>query len=546
MSLRSSTSIISTLSRSIFFTPSFIIVELGFLLSSLVAAYELFIGDFVWAREEEERRRTTQKSRGRGIVPGQRQLYHPTQRPYHRSLSPGRGGRGISRGHGATEDETSSLLHGRRSSRRLNESAFSEEGSFPSPGDMRSVEMGIGVPGRGGSAGDSTRRLFYKLILGSLLARLLLLPIEFYCFECLDRDNSGLLKVPLQILLRTSQTFPDIVFASSLGLLVIFCAQVAFAALPPLSPNLSDASDDDEVVPTNEILIGDSIDEETEEGVVIDTRRRQENKQKGKRHITSTICTAISRFLKIALASKWTFLLWNVVVLTAYSTIFVVISAKNGVPTSQGEMYLWILLTTVYVSLIVALLYVGTLLMKALRPGLKRRKDSNALAARLLGTCALLAWIFLERIIGFGTVAHWAFVDRTSGGNGEQKLSSYRKDAIQYGISELLPVLCLLFIMHRRRRGDMPSDVLIIHSFMNNLFGSMGVLSASEDEHPDVTTLSSDMGTVSNSDISTMGSSRRFQSYGGMLHDTFAPSRSGGVGTGRATASCGPPLHPRA
>jgi hypothetical protein len=162
MSRLLSTSIITTLSQSIFVTPSFIIVELCFLISSLVAAYELFIGDFVWAREEEERRSTIQKSRGRGMVAGQRQLYQPTQRPYHRSLSPGRGGRGSARGHGATEDETSSLLHGRRSSRRLNESALSEEGSFPSPGDMRSVEMGSGLPGRGGSAGDTTRRLVRK------------------------------------------------------------------------------------------------------------------------------------------------------------------------------------------------------------------------------------------------------------------------------------------------------------------------------------------------------------------------------------------------
>jgi hypothetical protein len=247
----------------------------------------------------------------------------------------------------------------------------------------------------------------------------------------------------------------------------------------------------------------------------------------------------------MVLASKQTFPLWNFVVLTAYSTIFVVISAKNGVPLSQGEMYLWIFLTAIYFSLLVALLYVGTLLIKALRPGLKRRKDSNALAVRLLGTCALLAWMFFERIISFGTVAHWAFRDWASGDNGEQKLSSYRKDAIQYGISELLPVFCLLFIMHRRKRGDMPSDVLIIHSFMNNLFGSMGVLSASEDEHPDVTLTSSDAGNVS-SETGTLGTSRRFQSYGGTLHDSFQSGRSGGLVTGRATSSSGAPLRPRA
>ena len=40
----------------------------------------------------------------------------------------------------------------------------------------------------------------------------------------------------LQILLRICQTLPDLVFASALGILVIFCANIAFAAMPPLTP----------------------------------------------------------------------------------------------------------------------------------------------------------------------------------------------------------------------------------------------------------------------------------------------------------------------
>jgi hypothetical protein len=144
------------MAQSIFITPSFIVVELGFLLSSLISAYELFVGDFVWAREEEERRSTIQRSRGRGMM-GQRQLYPSTQRQYHRSLSP-RSGKSRGLGHGGTEDETTSLLQGRRYSKKLNDSGASDE--FPSPGDLRSVEMG--VPGRGGSTGDSTRRLVSK------------------------------------------------------------------------------------------------------------------------------------------------------------------------------------------------------------------------------------------------------------------------------------------------------------------------------------------------------------------------------------------------
>lgn len=75
-----------------------------------------------------------------------------SQRQYHRSLSP-RSGRGKAGHGGHTEDETTSLLQGKRFTKRMNDGAVSEEDSFPSPGDLRSVGT------RGGSAGDSTRRL---------------------------------------------------------------------------------------------------------------------------------------------------------------------------------------------------------------------------------------------------------------------------------------------------------------------------------------------------------------------------------------------------
>ena len=128
------------MANSFFLTPSFILVELGFFICTLLAAYECFVGDFIWAKEEEERQ-TTQKAR----------------RPFQsKSLSPrGRSGRPL--GPGDNEDETMPLLHGRRFAKRWNESATSEEESFPSPGEMRSVDIGRGT--RGGSSGDSTRRM---------------------------------------------------------------------------------------------------------------------------------------------------------------------------------------------------------------------------------------------------------------------------------------------------------------------------------------------------------------------------------------------------
>lgn len=361
---------------------------------------------------------------------------------------------------------------------------------------------------------------------------MILLPAEFYCFERLDEENS----IPLRILLRICQTIPHVAFASSLGLLVIFCARVSFAALPPLSPNLSDESDEDEATATLEVNLRDSIDEENEEESPNVRKQTQVNRKK-KVSITSTIHNSISRFLRTVLASKQTFPLWNFAVLTSYSAIFVMLSTKNGIPVSQTEIYLWMLLTGIYAFLLVALFYVGALLLKALSPGLKRRKDSNALALRLLGTCALLAWIFIERIVSFAIAARTASVYNDSNSSGERKLYSYRRDALDYGLSELLPVLCLLFIMHRRRRGELPSDVLIINSLINSVFSS--VLSVEEEQgDAEVGGEGGALGT------------RRFQSYGGSGNNSLPPgsnarSAAVGGGIGRVSSSSGLPRHSR-
>jgi hypothetical protein len=41
-----------------------------------------------------------------------------------------------------------------------------------------------------------------------------------------------------------------------------------------------------------------------------------------------------------------------------------------------------------------------------------------------------------------------ASVHNDSNSSCERKMYSYRRDALDCGLSELLPVLCLLFIMH--------------------------------------------------------------------------------------------------
>ena len=354
---------------------------------------------------------------------------------------------------------------------------------------------------------------------------MLLIPVEFYCFGQLKQDND----IPLRILLRISQTLPHIAFASSLGLLVVFCARVSFAALPPLSPSSIDGSDEEEIIPTHEVTQRDSLEEGIEDESPINQKRSPPVNRKKNTICASKIHLSVSRFLRAVLASKHTFPLWNFFVLTSYSAIFLLLSAKDGTPISQAEIYIWFLLTAIYVTLFAALLYVGMLLLKALSPGFKRRKDSNALAVRLLATCMLLAAIFIERIVNFAIAAYSAVVYDDSYDNGERKLFSYRRDAIDYGVAELLPVLCLLFMMHRRRRGEMPSDVLIMNSFIHSVFGS--VLSTEEDV---------DVGDGGSTEGGALNP-RKFQSYGGSRLDSNPPGsnrgRSGGIG--RVASSSG-------
>ena len=136
--------------ESLFLSPAFILTESSFIFVALIAAYELLIGDFVVAQQEESRRVSLQ-SRGRGY-----DSFESRQTPHHghRSVSPG--GRRVrgSRGAPAPQpgpNEESSLLYQQTRSRGV--TGIAEEGFYSSPGDTR-----FASPGRG-SMGDSTRRM---------------------------------------------------------------------------------------------------------------------------------------------------------------------------------------------------------------------------------------------------------------------------------------------------------------------------------------------------------------------------------------------------
>ncbi len=140
---------------SLFVSVAFILTETSFFIVASIAVYELLIGDFVWAQQEEARRQALkQSSRGRADVT------IDSRRLQHRSLSPG--GRGpparvsayyapSGRGSAGPSEETSLLYPQPRSRGGSRERRMVvEEVHYASPGDTRFAR---------GSTGDSTRRM---------------------------------------------------------------------------------------------------------------------------------------------------------------------------------------------------------------------------------------------------------------------------------------------------------------------------------------------------------------------------------------------------
>lgn len=487
-------------------------VECSLIVAASIAAYELLVGDFIWARAQEEARRaSTQGRRGRGYDTFEsRQL----QMHGHRSLSPG--GRG--RGHRppprrASNEETGLLYPPRQSQRGDRDARLSEERYYSSPGDTR-----FASPGRG-SSGDSTRRLFYKVILLALLSRIILLPVETFCFAQTSNGEtitSGTIldSTLLRLLLRMSETLPDIVFASALGLLIIFCAQIAFAAMPPLTPESIEGSahGDDDVEAVEDRTETDDL---VGEGAV----KRQDivkgsNVALKSRQNTRKWCIPTARLSRTILASEKTFSIWNIILSIAYILVF---AAALVLPLNTCEKSLWTVMVAIYSFLLLSLVYVAALLGKALRPGIVRRKNEDSLALRLVGTCVLIAIMLIDRVICYSILARNEFDSQANDREGIIR-SDYTMSTIERAISESLPVLGILFIMQRKRRKEVQSDVLIIHSIMSNLFGSMGQL--------DNTIMSSASGEGSGAAPTRAGGlgSRRFQTYGGTRGDSFPPS----------------------
>lgn len=284
--------------------------------------------------------------------------------------------------------------------------------------------------------------------------------------------------------------------------------------MPPLTPPSSATSiHGDDGVETmadraeRELLLGDE-----------ETINMQENVENGLDRISNlaqNCCLYSARTSRTILASEKTFAVWNILLSISYTlvTLFLVAAPANPkMPLSVCEISLWSVMVTIYSLLLLSLIFVAALLVKALHPGLGRRKNIVSLAFRLVGTCTLLAIMLIERVVSFGFVAHHVIVDSHSSDRDELIRSDYRRTALEYAVSESLPVLFILFMMHRKRKEVQNSEVLIIHSIMSNMSNLFGSASPGDGAGGSAGARAGGLG------------SRRFQTYGGTRGDSFPPS----------------------
>ncbi len=370
------------------------------------------------------------------------------------------------------------------------------------------------------------------MILLALLSRLALLPVETYCLSHLNNSSTTLdylhAEPLLHFLLRISQTLPDIAFASALAFLIIFCAKIAFSAMPPLSPEPYY-----EDINVNVGIESDVIDDGmTHESLPVEGSVRVQvqdvehhivtNKTLRERHGVSLCINSAVRLSRTILASEKTFVTWNMILSISYALIFVTALAIPNATSSSCEISLWMFLAIIYSFLLLSLAYAATLLGRSLLSRSEKRNNANSLAGKLVGTCSLLALMLMNRAVSYSLAVYHTIVDLNSTQHEDSIRSRYRKVTIEYVISESLPILFILFMMHRKRK-EVKNDVFI-HSILNNLFGSSSKLST-----PDFTAVLPVAPSSSAENFSTPAmeggglGSRRLQTYGGTRGDSFPP-----------------------
>jgi len=253
-----------------------------------------------------------------------------------------------------------------------------------------------------GSMGDQTRRTFYKLLSLALFSRCVFLPYEAYIYYNDTGYHQELLclETPSCIMARS---VPDLAFATSYSLLVVFYAQLA-----------------------------------------------------------GTASAGGPKGLSLLLSQRGLFGIANAVIYTFYF-FMLGLAYLSVIPLLLFEIVNWVLLCALYGSLLFVLTHFGPMLVRLLGPSLTK-PSSQGLALRLVAMCLVCTLVFLSRVLCFGlAIIH--FDGRYTNGMLPHLMfpppqatdivtSEYlddnvlRRDLFGYALLELLPSLAILLMMH--------------------------------------------------------------------------------------------------
>ena len=220
--------------------------------------------------------------------------------------------------------------------------------------------------------------------------------------------------------------------------------------------------------------------------------------------ITQSASLSVSRFVRNAFASPKAFYAWNLILVGSYLVVFV------GMTVTSSETTFWAVMILMHIILLIAMVHVACLLVRALYPGIGRQKNSKSLALRLLATFILIAIMIADRITRFSVISHCSYE------RGKDSIC-YRREVTEYALTESLPILCIVIMMHQKRK-EVKSDVLIVHSLMSRVFGSAGKLESQAENNSGRQTENEGKNSVDEGKSPALGhlAPRRHQSYGGM------------------------------
>ena len=292
-------------------------------------------------------------------------------------------------------------------------------------------------------------------------------------------------------------------FTPAISVLLIFCARLAFSALPPLTPDSNEGNTDNS---GRGIGNGNSTTVPKDLSRADSLEANDEGTPPIKVKITQSASLSVSRFMRSAFASPKAFYAWNLILVGTYLVVFI------GMTITSFETTFWAVMILMHIILLIAMVHVAWLLVRALYPGIGRHKNSKSLAIRLSITFILIAIMIAERITRFTVLS------RRSYGRGEGSMN-YRKEVTDYALTESLPILCIVIMMHQKRK-EVKSDVLIIHSLMSRVFGSAGRLEAGgqveNNSGRQIENEGKNVADEGKSPASGYLAPRRYQSYGGM------------------------------